>query len=140
MRTAAALVRRKVDSPRETALRLCLLLAGLPEPDTNVLVGTHDGPIASVDLALVAYRVVLEYEGDQHRTDTRQWDYDVRRYEDLTAAGFIVLRITARRFRNPREVVTSTYERLCERGYSGPPPVFDQAWQDLFESSVHFIH
>lgn len=38
-RSAAALVRTRVDSPRETRLRLCLVMAGLPEPTTNVEVG-----------------------------------------------------------------------------------------------------
>ncbi len=34
-RTAAALVRRGVDSPMETRLRLLIVLAGLPEPEVN---------------------------------------------------------------------------------------------------------
>jgi len=34
-RRAVGLVRERVDSPRETWLRLCLVLAGLPAPDCN---------------------------------------------------------------------------------------------------------
>lgn len=83
--------------------------------------------------------MLLEYEGDHHRTDRRQWDYDVRRYEDLTAAGFVVIRVTARRFRDPREVVLATYAHLTENGYEGPPPVFDRAWREQFESSGEFV-
>lgn len=108
-------------------------MAGLPEPETNVDVGDMTRRISRVDLALIAYRLLLEYEGDQHRTDRRQWEYDVRRYEDLTAAGFIVIRVTAERFRNPREVVLATYAQLLRSGYTGPPPVFDEAWRAAFE-------
>lgn len=137
-RAAAALVRSRVDSPRETRLRLCLVLAGLPEPVCNLRIGGAERAIARVDLALPEYGVVLEYEGDHHRTGRTQWEHDVRRYEDLTAAGFVVIRVTSHRFRNPREVVSTTYKRLVEGGYAGPPPRFDGAWREHFEPSAHF--
>jgi len=68
-RRAAGLVRSRVDSPRETALRLCLVLAGLPPPECNLVMGTHDHPIGRVDLVFKKFGVLVEYEGDQHRTD-----------------------------------------------------------------------
>lgn len=50
LRRAGGLVRERVDSLRETRLRLCLVLAGLPEPRCNVVLG-HDGRvIGRVDL------------------------------------------------------------------------------------------
>lgn len=58
-RRAAALVRERVDSPRESKLRLCLVLAGLPEPEGNPLLGTKDHPIGRVDLLLEAYKLIL---------------------------------------------------------------------------------
>jgi hypothetical protein len=45
-RAALKLVRERVDSPRETWLRLCLVLAGLPVPECNLIIGDDDGPLA----------------------------------------------------------------------------------------------
>ena len=84
-RRAASLVRRRVDSPRETWLRLCLVLPGLPEPAINVRIGSKTRYLGKPDLVYEFYRVLLEYEGDQHRTDRRQWAYDMGRYEDFAA-------------------------------------------------------
>lgn len=68
-RTAVRLVRERVDSPRETWLRLCLVLPGLPVPECNLIIGDDQGPIGRVDLVNLANKLIIEYEGDQHRTD-----------------------------------------------------------------------
>jgi hypothetical protein len=49
-RAAVGLVRERVDSPRETWLRLCLVLAGLPMPECHLIIGDDQGPIGRVDL------------------------------------------------------------------------------------------
>jgi len=84
-RTAVELVRERVDSPRETWLRLCLVLAGLPTPECNLIIGDEQGPMGRVDLVYVAYKLIIEYEGDQHRTDRNQWNRDIDRQEDSPA-------------------------------------------------------
>jgi hypothetical protein len=71
-RTAVGLIRERVDSPRETWLRLSLVLAGLPTPECNLIIRDDRGPIGRVDLVYLAYQLVIEYEGDQHRTDRGQ--------------------------------------------------------------------
>jgi hypothetical protein len=43
------MVRARIDSPGETRLRLCLVLAGLPEPCCNITLGTDNRPIGRVD-------------------------------------------------------------------------------------------
>jgi hypothetical protein len=131
-REAIGLVRERVDSVRETWLRLCLVFAGLPTPECNPTVGgvRREG---RVDLAYLKYRVLIEYEGDQHRGDRRQWNRDIDRYDDFTSANFTVIRITADRARYPRLVVRRIYEALRAGGYRGPEPVFDQRWMALFE-------
>ena len=39
--------------------------------------------------------VAVEYEGDHHRTDRRQFNKDIRRMEILTDLGWIVVRVTS---------------------------------------------
>jgi hypothetical protein len=132
-RRAAGLVRAQVDSPRETMLRLCLVLAGLPTPDCNLVMGTHDHPIGRVDLVFKEFGVLIEYEGDQHRTDRWQWNVDIGRYEEFTADGYLVIRVTGAAMRRPRDVVCRVDAALRTRGYRGPAPRFSQEWCSLFE-------
>lgn len=134
-RRAAALARPDVASPKETEVRLLLVLAGLPEPRCNVAVGDDVRRIAEVDLYYDAFRIVIEYEGDQHRTDGWQWSADVERYEALATAGYVVIRITAARLAQPRALVLAVHAQLLRRGYLGPVPTFTTDWRSLFESA-----
>lgn len=131
-RPALALVRPRVDSPRETWLRLCLVLAGLPEPECNPWI---DGVRRSgrVDLLFRTFRVIVEYEGDQHRTDSKQWQKDIDRGEDFGGVGYLTVRVTKEHARHPRSVARRVHEALVSRGYRGPQPMFDQRWVNLFE-------
>jgi hypothetical protein len=98
-RAAVKLVRERVDSPRETWLRLCLVLAGLPEPECNLIIGNDHGPMGRVDLVYLAFRLIIEYEGDQHRTDRNQWNHDIDRHEDFTRDHWTLIRVTSERAR-----------------------------------------
>ena len=131
-RPALALIRERVDSPRESWLRLCVVMAGLPEPTCNP---TIQGIRLSgrVDLLYSGFRVIIEYEGDQHRADRRQWNRDIDRFEDFTGAGFVIIRVTAEQARYPRLVVRRVHAAIQARGYGGPDPRFDQRWMGLFE-------
>lgn len=51
--------------------------SGLPEPSCNLTIGTNDYPIGRVDLVYERFKVIIEYEGDQHRTDKWQWNLDI---------------------------------------------------------------
>jgi hypothetical protein len=94
LRQALALARRGSRSPQESRLRVVLVLGGLPEPELNAEVRDRDGTLLGHgDLVWRAERVVVEYEGDQHRTDQDQWNYDIRRYDDFAAAGWTVVRV-----------------------------------------------
>ncbi len=96
-RAAAALVRHGVESPRETELRLLARDAGLPEPTCGALVRDRDGrEIGHFDLVWPEQRVIAEYDGDQHRTSTYQYDRDIRRFDRATEAGYRVIRVRAR--------------------------------------------
>lgn len=87
-------VRTPVHSPRETQLRLCLIDRGLPEPRVQVAVETVDG-IRHADLGYPEARVLIEYQGDHHRTDRGQWQRDLRRTQLFEDAGYRVILVTA---------------------------------------------
>ncbi|MCJ1683490.1 DUF559 domain-containing protein [Rathayibacter sp. VKM Ac-2928] len=98
VRHALELVREGAESRRETLLRLALAAAGLPEPELQAELVDADGRIGRVDLLFRRWRVVVEYEGDHHRTDRAQWDRDLIRYERLAAAGWTVVRVASASF------------------------------------------
>jgi hypothetical protein len=132
-RAAITLVRERVDSPRETWLRLCLVLAGLPPPECNLIIGDDQGPMGRVDLVYLAYKLIIEYEGDQHRTDRHQWNADIDRHEDFARDKWTLIRITSARARWPRQVVRHVDQALRANGYKGPGPDFSELWISLFE-------
>lgn len=134
-RRAAALVREGVDSVQETRLRMAIVLAGLPEPAVNPAVHVGGRRVGRVDLLLARWRVVVEYEGDQHRTSRRQWNRDVWRQESLVGDGYALVRVTGERMRSPRTVVLDLHRVLVERGYGGPPPIFSPEWRSLFATA-----
>ncbi len=97
--SAVSLVRPGAESRPETLLRLAIRAAGLPEPEVNVDVFDSVGRfIGRGDLVYRQWRVIVEYDGEQHRTDTWQFDRDIRRLEDLAGSGWRVVRLTVRSF------------------------------------------
>ena len=113
-----------------------LVLAGLPVPECNLIIGDDQGPIGRVDLVYLAHKLIIEYEGDQHRTDRNQWNRDIDRHEDFARDHWILIRVTSERARWPRQVVRSVYKALRANGYDGPSPEFGELWISLFESSA----
>ena len=90
---AFARVRPRTDSVRETILRLAIVDFGLPEPTVNLEIRDGRGRfIAWADLAYPEYRVIAEYDGEQHRTDQRQFFRDVDRLDDLAEDRWRVVR------------------------------------------------
>lgn len=133
LRRAAELVRDRVDSPPESRLRMCLVLAGLPEPDCNLDIGDEWFFLARPDLGYLVYRLLLEYEGDHHRTDRRQWLKDIERVKELRKAGYEVLRVTSDTLRRPRALVEDVHDLLVGAGYRGPAPTYSPDWVAHFE-------
>jgi len=95
-REAIGWVREGSESPMETLLRLLLVRAGFPEPELNVELFDGEGNfVARVDLLYRDHWVVVEYDGDHHRMDKRQYERDIARSEAIEALGFRHLRIRA---------------------------------------------
>jgi hypothetical protein len=96
LESALELVDGGAQSPRESYLRLLLIDAGLPRPQTQIpVVGVDGMPVAYLDLGWEDCMVAVEYDGDQHRTDRRQYVKDIRRLEMLEQMGWIVVRVVA---------------------------------------------
>jgi hypothetical protein len=83
-RAALALVDGGAQSPKETWLRLLLMRAGFPRPQTQIVVRNEWGwREAYLDMGWEDIKVAVEYDGDQHRSDRRQYVKDIRRLEML---------------------------------------------------------
>lgn len=87
-------VRDGAESRRETLLRLLLQRAGLPEPQLNLDIYDGEGRwIGRFDQVHPQWMVIIEYDGEQHRLDDRQYDRDEIKIEDAINAGWNVVRI-----------------------------------------------
>jgi very-short-patch-repair endonuclease len=94
---ALSRLRTGVDSRPETLLRLLIEEHGYGDAEVNRPVPVQGGRlILHPDLTLPSLRIALEYEGDQHRTEQRQWHADIERRDLLESAGWRVVRVTAR--------------------------------------------
>ena len=114
LETALGLVDPGAQSPRESYLRLLLFDAGLPRPQTQIPVLGVDGiPVAYLDLGWEDCMVAVEYDGDQHRADRRQFVKDIRRLEMLERVGWIVVRVVAED--RPADIVRRVRDALVTR-------------------------
>ncbi len=115
-RAALALIRPGTDSPRETAVRLLIVAAGLPEPVVGHTVIDSDGYwVGTPDLAYVRERIAIEYQGAVHA----QWDTfedDVMRIERFRDAGWTVIQITNQQLRDPRSIIERIRRALAAAG------------------------
>lgn len=119
-RAAAELVRVGAESRRETHLRLLALEAGMPDPELGcALYDTSGRWIGYFDLTWRDARLIAEYDGDQHRTSTTQYERDIRRFDEAADAGFRVIRVRARGLNRDRE---DTARRLRE-AYAASAPL-----------------
>nr|WP_049955409.1 crotonase/enoyl-CoA hydratase family protein [Mycobacterium tuberculosis] len=94
-RIALDLVDPGAESPRETWLRLLLIRAGFPRPQTQIPVYDEYGQlVAVIDMGWAGIKVGVDYEGDHHRTDRRTFNKDIKRAEALTELGWTDVRVT----------------------------------------------
>lgn len=94
---AAALIVPNVDSPKESEGRLSICSHGVPVPVSNYMVpdvNFKSGVPITLDMAWPEYRVAIEYDGDHHRTDRKQWSRDQEKRNLLHSRKWIVFVIT----------------------------------------------
>lgn len=119
---ALDLIRPGAESRPESLLRLLLGAAGFPEPLVNAPICDVSGQeIGRFDLVYADHRVAAEYDGQQHRTSSRQYDRDERRIEAAMHAGWLVVRVRAQGlFGNPPSTIERVAHAFRAHGWNGP--------------------
>lgn len=95
LEAALDLVDAGAGSPRETGLRLRLINAGFPRPQTQIPVLRPNGRRYFLDLGWEDIKLAVEYDGDQHRTSRPQFVSDVERQEYIVRVGWTHIRVLA---------------------------------------------
>lgn len=108
------LVDAGAQSPKESWLRMLLVQAGLPRPQTQIPIHDEFGrAVAYLDMGWPGLKIAVEYDGDHHRTRRSQYSYDIRRLEMLQRRGWIVIRVTAED--SPQDVLRRVRDALARR-------------------------
>jgi very-short-patch-repair endonuclease len=101
----------RVRSSPERRLLAVIRRARLPPPEVNALLGDHE-----VDLLWRAERVAVEVDGFAYHSSTRAFERDHRREVDLAAAGFQLVRISARQIAaEPEAALVAIARALASR-------------------------
>jgi hypothetical protein len=106
-------------SPLETEFRLDAEEAGLPQPTLDAEIRDRRGRLLGVtEVAFLDFSVLVEIEGDHHRTSRRQWNRDIEKYAAYVAEGFEVIRLTSAHIRSADAVaITLVREALMRHGW-----------------------
>ncbi|MGV1087329.1 MAG: type IV toxin-antitoxin system AbiEi family antitoxin [Mycobacterium sp.] len=100
-------------SPRESWLRMLVIDGGFPRPTTQIMVS--DGVrTAFVDMGWEELRIGLEYDGDQHLSDRRQFVKDIGRLEMLGNLDWLVIRVVKEHSRS--YILQRVHEAFRRRG------------------------
>lgn len=95
-REAVDLMDAGAQSPKESWVRLVLIDADFPRPETQIPVLDDFGdPFAYLDMGWRDMMIAVEYDGEQHRTDTDQYRWDAKRLRMIMAKGWIHIRVIA---------------------------------------------
>jgi uncharacterized protein DUF559 len=115
LRSVLHLIDGGASAPKETWLRLLLIDAGFPKPLTQIPVVGGYRTLAVLDMGWREFGVAVEYDGDQHRTDRRQYVKDHWRLRKLAELGWIVIRVIAED--KVDEVIERVRQALLTRGW-----------------------
>ena len=117
LRTTLALADGGAESPRESTVRLLLVNAGLPTPETQIEFYDDYGDVMiRVDMGWRQWRVAVEYDGVQHWTDGRQRSWDIDRIAILDSIGWVVVRVSADMLRRPDVIIGRVTAKLRAAG------------------------
>ncbi|MDO5496174.1 MAG: hypothetical protein Q4G64_10695 [bacterium] len=116
LRAAAGLIRVGADSPPETALRLAILHAGLPEPSLQYALRSGNRIVCTADLAYEDAKIAIHYDGSPHLSREGH-SKDLTRDNTFSSAGWINIRVGANDYREGfRTVIALLGKLLAARG------------------------
>lgn len=118
----------------ESRLRMLVVLAGLPEPVVNHKIFWTDGRVRwRFDLSYPEFRIIIEYDGLQHRQDTDQWSTDITRRDWVDANRWrIVVVISGGIYRTPAMTLGRVISVMRDRGMVVPR--LSEEWRAHFPS------
>ena len=112
-------IRQGAESRPESILRLHMMRAGLPEPELNVDVFSASGTfLGRADSLFRDFRVIAEYDGEQHRTDSVQYNKDMLRIEGFVRNKWTPIRVRkGQLFGDPEAAVARIEGALRDAGW-----------------------
>lgn len=139
LRRVLELVDGGAESPQETRLRLTLVRAGLPRPETQIEFFDECGyAFIRVDMGWREWKVAVEYDGVQHWTDRRQRSWDIDRIAILESMGWSVVRVSAEMMSRPGVTRGAGAGEAARRGVSDLTTVGHMHVRS--PTSVHMAH
>lgn len=117
LRALLPLVDGGAASPPESRLRLLFLDTGFPKPTTQIPVPDGGQVLRTVDMGWEKFKVVVEYDGDQHRTNRIQYVKDLRVLPRIEALDWHITRVIKED--TDWEIVERTYRALVAGGWDG---------------------
>ena len=95
-RESLELVDPGAESPQETRVRLLLIRAGFPRPETQIPVyDDYGGLLAELDMGWRDKMIAIDYEGDHHRRTPWEFNKGIRRHDAVTDRGWDDIRVTS---------------------------------------------
>lgn len=116
-RNALPLLSEAAESRPESLLRLLLHRGGLPKPDVNPdILDAAGRRIGRADLVFRPQRVIVEYDGQQHRRKDTQYEKDATRLELFHLDDWHVIRVRKHGlFAAPQQTLAHVRETLLRR-------------------------
>ncbi|WIM87263.1 DUF559 domain-containing protein [Candidatus Mycobacterium wuenschmannii] len=117
LRRALTLLDGGAESPQESRVRLLLVDAGLPRPETQIEFSDEFGVVRiRVDMGWREWRVAVEYDGIQHWSDRYQRSWDIDRIAMLEDLGWVVVRVSAEMLSRPNVIIERVRCKLRAAG------------------------
>jgi len=112
LRSALDLADSGAESPQETRLRLLLVRSGLPRPVTQIPVADDRGRVRRrIDMGWPQWMVGVQYDGEQHFDNPRDYAKDIVRLEFLAEKGWTIVRVSSRQLRYERPAIVARVRR-----------------------------
>ncbi|UXA19313.1 hypothetical protein [Mycobacterium sp. SMC-4] len=93
LRRALDMMNSGAQSPKETWLRLLLIRAGFPRPETQIPVFDDYGhAFAYLDMGWKDLGIAVEYDGDHHR-ERAQYRFDIQRVRKIEDRGYLHIKV-----------------------------------------------